>query len=215
MTPKPNRSPRRLAWFSAPLAVAVVLGLCGCNVIPAPQEDLTRYYLLSTPSVPAESSAKGLTIGVKSVSVASYLNKRELVVRVADNEVSFKDGDRWAEPIESGVAHVVRSRLLASAGIRHVYLAPLPIDAARDFDVTIEITRCEGARLDSGSYVARFAAVIEVRKPGSPEEPGVRHVFQAPDRPWDGKNYGQLAGLLSADVEAMADSLAASVAHAS
>ena len=211
MTSEPILVLRSLGAALARLPVIALVVLAGCNVIPAPQEDLTRYYVLGAPSVPAESLSKGLAIGIKAVGVATYLNKREIVVRVADNEVSFRDGDRWAEPIDTGIAHVVRARLLSAPGIRQVYLAPLPIDTPRDYDVTIEITRCEGVRLDSGAYAARFGAVIELRKTSSGDDSVVRKVFQADDRPWDGHSYGQLVGLLGKDAEAMADFLAAAI----
>ncbi len=197
----------RLRCLSRGLWLAV-LGLSGCNLIPPAQEDMTRFYVLSSDVPVAETSPTGVSVAIRPVTVAGYLTHRDLVVRNGENEIAFKDLARWAEPIDTGVARIVRSHLLAAPGVSHVYLPPTPLDAPRDYEVTIDVIRCEGARTAAGTYVARFSGIIEIHKAGATDETGVRRVFQAEDRPWDGHDYSQLVSLLSQDVEGLGGAVA-------
>ena len=65
---------------------------------------------------------------------------------MGENEVEFRDYRRWAEPLDAGVARVLRARLLASPDVAQVYAEPFPADQDRDFDVSVEVTQVRGAR---------------------------------------------------------------------
>ena len=193
--------------FLPVVGALAVLGSTSCNILPAPTEDLTKFYVLSTLTPTTDIATSGVSVGIKQVSVAGYLSHHDIVVRSGDNEIDFKDQARWAEPVDTGVARVVRSRLIASPGITHAYLPPLPLEGQRDYDVLIDVIRCEGVKSSTG-FVASFAAVIEIHKSGSTDDIGVRKVFQAEDKTWDGHDYGKLVGLLSEDVEALGSAVA-------
>ena len=107
---------------------------------------------------------------------------------------------------------VVKASLLQSAGVAQVYTDPFPADSVRDYDVAIEVSRCEGSASRSGSYAARFTATIEVstagpkspcRRPEALRGPGrglgrrkLRPAGLAPvirrGRPWPGGRLGNL-----------------------
>jgi len=60
-------------------AIGLLLLLAGCNIIPPPRPDPTRYYVLTgpaltAPGVPAATGA--LKLGLRNVELAPYL-KRE------------------------------------------------------------------------------------------------------------------------------------------
>ncbi|HTU02199.1 MAG TPA: ABC-type transport auxiliary lipoprotein family protein, partial [Candidatus Sulfotelmatobacter sp.] len=154
----------------------------------------------------------GLRIGLRTVGLESYLDHRTMVVRMGANEILFKDYRRWAEPLDAGIARVLRSELLASPDVAQVSVEPFPVDQERDFDVSIKVLRCEGSETRTGGYVASLEAVIEVTAPGAAPRVVSRKVFVAPDAAWDGRDFGRLASLLSADVAAVGREVLAGIA---
>ena len=197
----------------ARLAALGLLAIAGCNVVPPAQEDTTRYFVLSDsglpPVIPGEASPAGtLRIGLRTVRLEGYLKGRQMIVRNGANEVRFEDFRRWAEPLDAAVTRIVRSRLVASPGVAQVYAEPFPFDQARDYDVSIEVTRFEGAVDSNGKFVASLAATIEISTPGADSRVVSRRSFDAPARGWDGADFDRLAELLNADVAALAQEVA-------
>jgi uncharacterized lipoprotein YmbA len=195
-------------------ACAALALLGGCNILPPPTADSTRYYVLTGGTAGAAdrpTAATGLRIGLKPVALAAYLKGRPIVVRRGPNEIAFEDGQRWGEPLEAALARVLRARLLEEPSVAQVYLTPFPLEGDRDYDVEVQVIRCEGAGGPGGSLVASFSAVIDVTATG-PDHRSVAHrIFAAPDAPWDGKDFGRLAAELSADVAGLAQDIAAAL----
>ena len=189
---------------SIPLRTALLgLFLAGCNLVPPPQADTTRYYVLSAPAASVPEAAPGaLRLGLKELRIADYLDTRDIVVRKGANELVLQDYARWAEPLESGIGRVLRARLLSDPGIAAVSSPPFAIGVPRDYDLTVEILHCEG---DSDS--ARFAARVEIAS-AADGHVVARRVFVAPQGSWNGRDFGKLAALLSEDVSALGADIA-------
>jgi hypothetical protein len=150
--------------------------------------------------VVAPAAQGGLRIGLRTVRVESYLKNRPMVVRTAANAVTFEDYRRWAEPVDAAIGRVLRTRLVVAPGVAQVYTEPFPFDQARDFDVSIDVIRFEGALAAPGKYVASEQAMIEISTPGANSRVVARKLFVAPEQAWDGKDFDQLAALLTGDV---------------
>jgi uncharacterized lipoprotein YmbA len=193
------------------------LGLLGvlaaCNVAQPAQDDPTRYFVLSDPPLGAPAAAPGsaLRIGLHSVTLDPYLRRREMVVRTGVNEVQFRTYRLWAEPLEAAATRVIRGRLLASPRVIEVSRDPFPSGVARDFDVSVEIRHCEGLADPSGGASASLSAVVEVWTAGPAPALVARREFKAPAAPWNSSDFGQLAGLLSADLASLADEILAEI----
>ena len=132
-----------------------------------------------------------------------------MVVRTGDNEVEFRDYRRWAEPLDAAIGRVLRVRLLAAPEVAQVVTEPFPIDQERDFDVSIDIRRCEGSADASGKFAASLSATIEVSTAGANPHVVARKLFTAPAAAWDGRDFDRLASLLSADVSALGQEVVA------
>jgi len=198
-----------------PCAVVGLLGLlAACNVVPPAEDDPTRYFVLSDPASAAVAApaAGGARIGLRHVNLESYLKKKEMVVRTGENEIEFRDFRRWAEPLDAAIVRVLRRRLLDGAGVAQVFAEPFPTDQERDFDVAIDIRRCEGLLTPTGKYVASFAAMVEISTSGATPHMVSRTLFTAPDAAWDGKDFDRLASLLSADVSALGERVLSGIA---
>jgi uncharacterized lipoprotein YmbA len=198
----------------------LAFGLCALAAcLPPPQPDPTRYFVLTgpapAPTAGGAASADDLRIGLQSVELAKYLKSPDLIVRQGTNELVLQDYARWAEPLDAGIARLLRERLQAVDGVGQIYLQPFPLDANRDYDVAVTVLRCEGATTAGGDHVARFAATIEITTTGDHAHLVTRRTFVAPEAKWDGKDFARLAGLLSADVEALGQEVASALPNGS
>jgi uncharacterized lipoprotein YmbA len=210
MTTKNIPLPRLLAWCAAAGLLAV---LAACNVVPPPQDDPTRYFVLSDPASQAVQApvAGAVRIGLMPVRLESYLRRKEMVVRTGDNEVEFRDFRRWAEPLEAAIGRVVRLRMLGAPEVAQVYAEPFLPDQERDYDVSIDVRRCEGSQAPSGKFSASLSATIEISTAGASPRVVARKLFTAPAGAWDGRDFGQLASLLSAEVAALGQEVVADI----
>jgi uncharacterized protein len=203
------------AYFKQIWQLSAVLGfvvLAGCSVVPEPQADLTRYYVLGDTVAVSETAeiGSGLVVGLRKVELPAYLDKGTVVVRHAENELVYNDYARWAEPLTDGLSRVVRGRLLASPRIARVFTEGFPFDQPRDCDVSITIQRCEGMDI-AGDRSAKFSAVIEITATNPMGRVISRKIFTAPATQWDGRDYGALVQMLSQAVAALGDEVVAAL----
>lgn len=215
--PLTGAPPRSFARRTLALLVgAVVAGLLGgCGAL-RPQENPTRFYVL-TPAPGANVSAtapagagepRRLQVGLKPVELPRYLQSRSIVVRTGTNEIRFAEFDRWAEPLDSAIGQVLKENLVHAPNVAGVS-ANSRGDGSLDCEVTLQILACEGVRLPGGGGSVRFEATWVVRSLRASTVTAKRGSFTAEAVAWDGKDYGQLAGRLSEALAAAAHALAA------
>jgi uncharacterized lipoprotein YmbA len=201
----------------APLAcftlAALLLG--GCKILPEATSDPTRYYVLSGPASAELSATKPAgthQIGLRPVELPGYLhNHKDMVVRTGANELRFQEFALWAEPLETGVNHILKEQLLAADTIGSVTTYPFSVDVKRDYDVVVRVVNCEGLVQGARSGVARFAATYDIIAAGAGGQVIVRRTFTAPDQSWDGTNFSALARLLSDDIAKLSNDIAANM----
>jgi hypothetical protein len=98
--------------------------------------------------------------------------------------------------------------MLEEPGVAQVLVDPFPVDQEPDYDVSVDVRRCEGSVDASGKGSASFSATIEITATGASPHVVARKLFTAPAAAWDGRDYGQLASLLSADIAALGQEIA-------
>jgi uncharacterized lipoprotein YmbA len=195
------------------LAAASLTG-CG-NIIPAPQTDPTRFYVLASPSQPESatlSTSGRLRLGLRKVDVASYLEGREIVVR-SGNELTLEEYARWAEPLASSVGRILRTQLELDPSVARVDYETGG-EFEHEYNISIEVLHCEGAAVGS-RHVARFAALFRITEGALTDKVVARRIYIAPDAPWDGHDFSQLAALLSQDVAALAKEIISALPQSS
>lgn len=184
----------------------------GCQILPEATPDPTRYYVLNglAPVTSGLVNVEGrLQVGLRPVDVPEYLRKtRSLVVREGTNQVRIQDDARWAETLDGGINRVLRDRLLSSPRVAGVYTHPFPGAVRRDCDISIRLLRCEGSVNEKGETVARFAATYEITAGMASGQVVARRTFYSPDAPWDGRDFGVLARLLSDAAQQLSDAIA-------
>ena len=81
----------------------LILSACGGRTPPA------KFYTLQ----PIEQSAVGkilpgdMALAIGPVAIPAEVDRPEIVIREADNQISFSDYQRWAAPLRSGIASVI------------------------------------------------------------------------------------------------------------
>jgi uncharacterized lipoprotein YmbA len=191
---------------AASIALAAV-ALAACATSPP-----SRFFTLSGAPAPA-SPTSTLSIVVGPVTLPAVVDRPEIVVTVAENEVWLDEFNRWASPLADAVAIAVAENLAARlATARATPLVQSAVEA--DYRVGIEVQRFESA---PGSY-ALLDAAFTVRRLSDGRTATGRTT--ARETPGD-KTYEALAAAhsramsrLAADIAAVTRALAAQAPQA-
>jgi uncharacterized lipoprotein YmbA len=197
---------RRMIAGVAGLAMAL---LGGCLSVPIPQAeaDPSRFYVLNTTSPAAAAKAGAPTVHLQPVEVASYLRSRTMVVRRGENEIQFREFARWGEPLELGVARVLREELLARGAASTVTSGVRMPGETNAFALSVRVLACEGG----ADGMVLFRAAWELAPAGGKTGAGKGGEFRAADLRWDGKTEASLAAQLSVAVAGLAGEIAAAL----
>jgi uncharacterized lipoprotein YmbA len=128
----------------------------GCASTPP-----ARLYTLSASSPTAET-ALDISVSVGPVSIPAAVDRPQIVVATAANQVRLDDFNRWASPLQENLSIVIAENLAALLGSSRVTRFPKTSSADADFRVAIEVTRFESvpgqwATLDATWTVRRTA----------------------------------------------------------
>ena len=99
---------------------------------------------------------------VGPVSIPASVDRPEFVVQVAPNRVEIDEFNRWAAPLDQGIASVVAQDLAVLLGTPQVATAPLA-NFSPDYRVTINVQRFDSIRAEA----VIVDAVWAVQKTGS------------------------------------------------
>jgi uncharacterized lipoprotein YmbA len=126
--------------FTATAAVCALIILTpGCGATPA-----SRFYTLSAAAAPAAPSSN-LSVAVGPVSVPAMVDRPQIVVATGPNQVRVEEFDRWAAPLQSGIARVVAENLVAMLGTPRVMLSSQILGADADYRAVIEVQSFDSA----------------------------------------------------------------------
>lgn len=178
----------------APVLLAVLLLAClllsGC----AGSSAATRFYLLSSPAgdaaggvpgvpdvpgAPGVSDESGARVAVGPVSVASYLDRPQIVTREGDGvRLGLAEFDRWAEPLAESLPRVLAEDISRALGGGRVLVFPGTRAEDADIRVAVDVNRLDGslggtvvldawwALLDRSGATLRRGRVVERRAAG-------------------------------------------------
>jgi len=133
---------------------AIAMSLAGCSAVArtilAPQKDISKFYLL-TPTTdtaaagPASAGSTGgdFTIGLGPIKLPPYLDRPEIVTRVAPNRLELSKEERWGESLQEGFTSVLERDLSAQTGTRRVIVFPWYNTVHIDLQVQIDVYRFE------------------------------------------------------------------------
>ena len=146
--------------IAAALGVGSLL-LAGCGSFSA-RPDPSRFFTLSALSQAEDSSTKrpgdpsGISLGIGPVTLPGYLDRQEIVVRVAQNQINLAENDRWAEPLEENFSRVLSQNIAAILRAERINAYPWPIDKKPVYRVEVEVLRFEANAAQEAQLSARW-----------------------------------------------------------
>ena len=130
---------RRIAHLMVSLAV-LAAAASGCGTT-AP----SRFYTLDATAVADGAAPLGTAIMVGPVSIPAAVDRPEFVVQTAPNRVDIDEFNRWAAPLNDGIAQAVAGDLVKLLGTPNVAAAPMAnFDPA--YRVTIDVQRFDSVQ---------------------------------------------------------------------
>ena len=146
-----RRNPALLlaALLLAPLALA------GCGT-----DKPTRLYKLSPVAENAEgTSPRGVAIGVGPITLPKYLDRPQIVTRVAANSLDQANLDQWGGDLNDNITRVVATNLSNLLATDRISFYPWKDGAPLDYQVTMDISRFEQDK-DGNAVLNVFWSII-------------------------------------------------------
>jgi uncharacterized lipoprotein YmbA len=134
----------------------------GCGLLRGPDTTATMYYVLSSSAETGQvPPGRPLAVGLGPIALPPYLNRPEMVRRVAPNELVFDEFNRWSEPLKENFTRVLGSDLQQLIDIDRLVTFPWYSTTKLDFAVEVTVARFE-AQPDGDTVLdARWS----IRKP--------------------------------------------------
>jgi uncharacterized protein len=158
---------KHIAGLLATAAAALALSACGTTAS-------ARFYSLSSTVTTATNAtatgapASSVTVVVGPVSIPASVDRPEFVTTASANSVEINAFNRWAEPLNDGIARTVAGDLAQLLGGATVAVAPLA-NFAPNYRVSLRVQRFESTLNES----VLVEAVWVVRKePNGPAQSG-------------------------------------------
>jgi len=149
------------------IALALMgLSLAGCgSFLPKPKPNSSRLFELFSPLQAVErqdSDTPGqISLGVGPIRLPGYLDRRQIVTRVAQNRIDLSEDDRWAEPLDENLTRVLAQNLSVLLRTDRIVVYPWPIDKKPDYRVEIQVLRFESNSAGDGQLSARWTVIDE------------------------------------------------------
>jgi uncharacterized protein len=177
------------------IRVMIALGLMGLSLaacgslLPKPNPNSSRIFVLFSPIEAAERKdldpSGQISLGVGPVRLPAYLDRREIVMRVAQGRFDLSENDRWAEPLDENLTHVLAQNLSALLGSDQIIPYPWPLDQKPRYRVEIQVLRFESNSSGEAQLSARWAVIDDTGK-GTPNLKASRLTRPAKEKTTDG-----------------------------
>ena len=182
----------------------VAILLAGCVRSPEP-----KFYTLTTvqdQSVGRRSTpAQNAVIGIGPVKLADYLDKSQIVIRTSDEQLVKSEFHRWAGSFKDNFTNVLADDLGFLLSNQQIYLYPFRPHMPVDYQITIDVIRCDGRLGDAAYLEARWSILQgQEKKLFKMNRSSIRE-------PVTGPNYGDLVAAQSRVVAKLSREIAAAI----
>ncbi len=166
--------------------VVVEIGLCLLLLVGCASNAPSRYYVLSPLTgegkvTPEESC---VNVGMGPIKLPEYVNRPQIVIRTAPNELVLSYFDLWAEPLTDSVPRMLAENISRLICTREVLLYPWKPSRAPDYRVEVEVLHMDGTLgktvdLEAWWNVSYGAEKARVTKRSSYSEPAAGQDYDA------------------------------------
>ncbi len=141
--------------FMVLLSLAALL-LGGCVRSPEP-----KFYTL-TPvqdqnSARRSNPAPNAVIGIGPVKLADYLDRSQIVTRKGNDQLVKSEFNRWVGSFKDNFINVLADDLSFLLSDQQIYLYPWRSSVPIDYQVTVDVVRCDGLLGDATYLEARWS----------------------------------------------------------
>ena len=179
--------------FPVILALAAIL-LGGCR------SQSPRFYTLNPIQedqviAKRKSPAQNAVIGIGPVKLADYLDQSMLVSRTSDNQAVKAEYDRWVGSFKDNFVNVLADNIGVLLSTERIYLFPWRVSVPIDYQVVLDVVRCDGRLGDAAWLEARWSIF------GGPEKKLLKINRSSIREPVSGADY---AAVVAAQSRALA-----------
>jgi len=191
---------RRLASRILPFALAMAMAGCA-----SPR---ANFYTLNSATKPVATGAD-YSVAVGPVTVPAAVDRPQIVVRLAPNQVAIDEFHRWASPLPDAISRVIAENLAAMLGTPHVTVFTQPTAAGAQYRVLVDVLRFESAPGETASLDAVWT--VRSTKNGTTRSGRTTVSEPVPDREYTtlAAAHSRALGRLSADLAKAIQALAA------
>jgi hypothetical protein len=197
----------RAASFLRVLPVILALAaisLGGCR------SQSPRFYTLSPIQedqvIPKRKSpAQNAVVGIGPVKVADYIDQSMLVTRTSDNQAVKAEFDRWVGSFKDNFINVLADNIGFLLPTENIYLFPWRVSVPIEYQVVVDIVRCDGRLGDAVWLEARWSILK-----GS-EKKLVKTMRSSIREPVTGTDYAALVAAQSQAVAKLSQEIAVAI----
>jgi uncharacterized protein len=194
------------------VTVALLLPtLVGCG-----SSSPTRLYVLSA-DAEKSGTASGIAIGLGPLTLPKYLDRPQIVTRIASNSLSQGDFDQWGGDLNDNITRVLAINLANLLGTDRVSLYPWRDPAAVGYQITLDITQFEqdangGAALDVfWSLIDPSSGKILLMRRSTYQENGAPGASGGSGDTGRAEAHGAAAAAMSRDLAALSRDIATAI----
>jgi uncharacterized lipoprotein YmbA len=197
----------RVAPFSRGLPVILALAaifLGGCR------SQAPRFYALSPiqedQGISARKSpAQNAVIGIGPVKLAEYLDESLIVTRTSDNELAKAQFNRWVGSFKDNFINVFADDIGFLIPTERIYLYPWRLSVPIDYQITLDVVRCDGRLGDAALLEARWSIL------GGPEKKLLKTNRSSIREPVSGADYTALVAAQSRAIAKLSQEIAQAI----
>jgi len=141
-----------------------------------------------------KSPAQNAVVGIGPVKLADYLDQSLLVTRTSDNQAVKAEFDRWVGSFKDNFVNVLADNIGFLVPTERIYLYPWRVSVPIDYQVVVDIVRCDGRLGDAAWLEARWSLF------GGPEKKLLKTNRSSIREPVSGADY---AGVVAAQSRAV------------
>jgi uncharacterized lipoprotein YmbA len=189
------------------VVLMALTSIVGCNLTTS---QLTHFYVL-TPLAPADrlppiaGEPLELALGVGPVTLPRYLDRPQIVTRLAANRLDMAEFEQWAEPLQESVSRILGENLSLLLSTQQIEVFPWQRSAHFDYQIVVTILQFESHSAAEAVLDARW-----VLYGAGGEEERMRNAFTV-KVPQETEDYTSVVRAMSRALGALSRDIAVSL----
>lgn len=144
---------RRSLWPALLIGAGALLSGCGSSPV-------TRFYTLNPVAAPAAADARGsMIVVIGAVALPDGLDRPQIVLRGAGNQVTFSEFERWLGSPKDEIALAIAGSLKQALGGASVFAGPMSAGMSADVVVLLQVQRFDSVLGDAATVEAAWQVV--------------------------------------------------------